>query len=161
MKNGGKPEYDQMVQFFKSATQPEEVIRALRSIGLSKDRDLIQSALEFAFSDNVRSQDMFYLIHACTSTVAGKELTWKFIKDKWEVLNSKLAGGNFLLGRIVAYATQSFNTVAKADDVSDFFKTRTLPSIERTISQSLESIRGNAQYLEKNLADATAWLKSN
>jgi len=161
VRNGGKAEYDEMVHFFKSATQPEEVIRALRSVGLSKDPQLIQSAIEFAFSDAVRTQDMFYLLHSCSSTVVGRELTWKHIKAHWETLLSKLSGGNFLLGRIVAYATQSFTGTAKADEVDEFFKTRTLPAIERTVSQSLESIRGNAQYLEKNLAETTAWLKQH
>jgi len=161
MRNGGQAEYDQMVHFFKEATQPEEVIRALRSIGLSKDAQLIQKALEFAFSESVRNQDMFYLLHACSSTSHGRELTWNHIKKNWPHLLEKASGGNFLLGRIVAYATQSFASREKAAEVEEFFKTNSNAAIERTISQSLESILGNAQYLSKNLHDVTAWLKQN
>jgi len=161
MRNGGQVEYDQMLNVFHKATQPEEVIRALRSVGLSNDPQLIQKALDFALTDAVRTQDIFYVFHSCASTVHGRDLTWAFVQKHWDQLTAKLSGGMALLGRIVAFATQSYASEAKAAEVEAFLKPRTTHAIERTISQSLESIHANASYLTKNLHDVTAWLKHN
>jgi len=162
MRNGGHTEFEQMVKFYKDeSAQPEEKIRALRAVGLTKDLQLIQKAIDFAMSEAVRSQDVHTLLGACASTAAGRDLTWNFLKKNWTPVLDKVAAGNFLLARIVSFVTQSFASSAKADEVEEFFKTHTLASIERTVSQSIESIRGNAQFLQNNLQETTAWLKQH
>jgi len=162
MRNGGQAEYDKMVQFYKHDTaQPEEKIRFLRTIGLSKDIELIKKAIDIAFSDAVRSQDVYILLHATATTSAGHDYTWNYIKSHWEAVLEKVGGGNFMLARVVANLTQTFNTKERAHEVEEFFKTRTLPAIERTVPQCLESIQANATFLQKNLQETTAWLKEH
>ena len=53
----------------------------------------IHRALWFAFSNEVRSQDMFYLIHACASTVQGRDLTWEHVKKNWYDFVTGAVGG--------------------------------------------------------------------
>jgi len=162
MRNGGQAEFDQMVKLFKDeSAQPEEKLRALRAIGLAKDEHLIKKALDYALSSDVRSQDVHTLMSACATTAHGRDLTWNYLKTHWTVVVDKVAAGNFLLARVVAYVTQSFSTTARADEVEEFFKTRTLAAIERTVSQCLESIRANAHFLQNNLQETTAWLKQH
>jgi len=40
-------------------------------------------------------------------------------------------------------------TDEKADEIEDFFQTRTKPSIERTLKQSIEQVRVNARWVSK------------
>jgi len=133
----------------------------LRSIGYSTKPELITKALEYSLTDAVRSQDLFFLIASTASTPQGQEITWKFLQNNWNKFLEAIGSSNFLLTRLVAYATQAFKTEEKAKEVEEFFKDRTGLAIERTIQQSLESIRANAASLAKNLADTTAWLKQN
>eukprot|EP01125_Pyxidicula_operculata_P001519 TRINITY_DN11382_c0_g1_i1.p1 TRINITY_DN11382_c0_g1~~TRINITY_DN11382_c0_g1_i1.p1 ORF type:complete len:861 (-),score=234.44 TRINITY_DN11382_c0_g1_i1:165-2747(-) len=161
MRNGGETEYNQMLEIYKTATQPEERIRALRSLGLATTPELINRALEFALSDDTRIQDIIYPFYSCSSTHAGREATWSFVKNNWDRIDKKLTGSNMLFSRIISYTTQDFSSEEKAKDVEEFFKTHHAASTERTIQQSLESIRTNAQYLNRNISDVQSWLEKN
>ena len=50
---------------------------------------------------------------------------------------------------LVQSTTQHFNTLDKATEVEEFFNTHPNPA-ERTIRQSIESIRLNAVWLERD-----------
>eukprot|EP01128_Nolandella_sp_AFSM9_P003354 TRINITY_DN1435_c0_g1_i1.p1 TRINITY_DN1435_c0_g1~~TRINITY_DN1435_c0_g1_i1.p1 ORF type:complete len:863 (-),score=234.42 TRINITY_DN1435_c0_g1_i1:89-2677(-) len=161
MRNGGKTEYDSMKKIYLAATQPENRIRALQCLGFSTQEVVILEALEYALSDEVRTQDMFYLIWTCASTSAGRVLAWNFVKTRWDDILAKLGGGMGLVGRIISFTTKDGNTTEWADDVEAFFETHHADSTERTIAQSLESIRANAAYLTRNLEDVSAFLTTN
>jgi len=158
--NGGEEEFNLMIKYFKESTQPEETIRTLRCIGYAKDEKLILKALEYLISGEVRTQDVFILANSCVSSANGRLLTWNFVKSNWEKLLSMLSGGNFLLTKFVSLA-DGFATEEKAKEVEEFFSKNSQPSIERTISQTLETIRANSSYLNNNLEPVTTWLKSH
>ena len=48
----------------------------------------------------MRSQDTVFVIGGVTGSVAGRELTWKFVKDRWQILHDRYKGG-FLLSRLI------------------------------------------------------------
>eukprot|EP01129_Flabellula_baltica_P009755 TRINITY_DN4040_c0_g1_i2.p1 TRINITY_DN4040_c0_g1~~TRINITY_DN4040_c0_g1_i2.p1 ORF type:complete len:857 (-),score=233.95 TRINITY_DN4040_c0_g1_i2:36-2606(-) len=159
MRNGGEEEYNKVVALYEAADQPEIRIKCLVGIGLSRDEELIARALEYAVSDKVRSQDLFYLLNACASTDKGRALTWNWVKENWTRLG-KILGGAFLLGRVVTYSTQDFTTRERAEEVRAFFADKMAPGIERTVEQSIESILSNASFIEREADNLKAWLSS-
>lgn len=48
----------------------------------------------------------------------------------------------------------------KACDVEEFFKSNPVPTAERVIRQSLEAIRTNTKWLERDHDAIKAWLKA-
>lgn len=68
--------------------------------------------------------------------------------------------GGFLLARLIKYLTENFATEAKALEIETFFKEHELPGTERTVSQSVESIRLNAAWLSRDLETITSYLTS-
>jgi puromycin-sensitive aminopeptidase len=161
MRVGGDEEFDAMVKTYKGATQPEMRIRALQCIGFSKKAHLIQKALDYSLTEDVRTQDTMYLFASSASTAQGRELSWKFVKSNWDTYVKKLEGGMGLLGHIVKHASGSGSTQAWLDDVETFFKSHSAAGIERTVQQVIESLRGNVAYLNRNKESVTAWLKQN
>jgi len=71
------------------------------------------------------------------------------------------SSGQFLLGRILKSATSAFASEAMAVEVEAFFKDKDTPGAERSISQALETIRLNAQWLERDRAAVKTWLGAN
>ena len=71
------------------------------------------------------------------------------------------SSGQFLLGRILKSATSAFASKAMAVEVEAFFKDKDTPGAERSISQALETIRLNAQWLERDRAAVKTWLGAN
>ena len=49
---------------------------------------------------DVRSQDTVFVISGVTGSVEGRELTWKFVQDRWTDLHDRYKGG-FLLARLI------------------------------------------------------------
>lgn len=66
-----------------------------------------------------------------------------------------------MLSRLIKYLTENFATEKKAQEVEQFFKEHSFPGTERTVGQSLETIRLSVDWLRRDLDSITAYLDSN
>jgi len=160
ISSGGEEEYNALVQYYENAEQPEMKIKALVCLCSTKSPDLIRRSLDYGLSDKVRSQDVMYVFGSTSSSLVGMNITWEYVKGNWEAIKTHL-GGSFLFGRIVSSSAKNFYTEDKAEEVEKFFKQRSVPGIERTIQQTLESIRSNASYLNRETGSLNQWLREN
>ncbi|KAK2165380.1 hypothetical protein LSH36_51g04005 [Paralvinella palmiformis] len=149
LKQGGEEEFGQMLKLLKTADLHEEKVRILRSLGTVQQESLIQKTLDFAMSDEVRSQDTVFVIAGVTGSKLGREMAWKFVKDNWKSLHERYRGG-FLLARLVKTTTENFVSEERAKDIEEFFGEHEAPSAERTIQQSLENISLNRNQLKRD-----------
>ena len=68
--------------------------------------------------------------------------------------------GGFLLPRLIKYLTENFATEEMAQDVEQFFKENSFPGTERTVGQSLETIRLNVDWLQRDVESIAKYLDS-
>lgn len=68
--------------------------------------------------------------------------------------------GGFLLARLVKYLTENFASEEKAQEVEKFFQENEFSGTERTVSQSVETIRLNAAWLQRDLPNITEYLNT-
>lgn len=71
-----------------------------------------------------------------------------------------LRQGGFLLARLVKYLTENFASDERALEVEKFFQDNEFPGTERTVSQSVETIRLNAAWLKRDLPNITEYLNT-
>eukprot|EP01121_Diplochlamys_sp_Union-15-3_P006327 TRINITY_DN1681_c0_g2_i1.p1 TRINITY_DN1681_c0_g2~~TRINITY_DN1681_c0_g2_i1.p1 ORF type:complete len:869 (-),score=193.44 TRINITY_DN1681_c0_g2_i1:446-3028(-) len=159
LRSGNQEDFDKIFKIFTTADLHEEKLRALRALGTSKNEAHIKRVLEMAFSGEVRDQDIMYIFFSTTGSSKGKQLTWDFVKNNWSKVQSKFGGGLFLFGRIIELVCGGFYSEEKATEIEQFFKDKDLTGGHRALSQSLEKIRANAKFLERNRSGLTAWLK--
>jgi len=157
--NGGEEEYNKLVSIYETEDKPEIKIKALSCLCLAQSPELIKRSLAYGFSDKVRSQDIMYVYSSTSTTPVGRDLTWAYVKENWEDIQKKLSG--MLIGRVITYSTSNFTTEEHYRDVESYFSNRTIPGIERTIQQSLETIRGNIIFLDRERELFSEWLESN
>ncbi|KAK3768872.1 hypothetical protein RRG08_021880 [Elysia crispata] len=148
LSNGDSTTYEKMLKLYDEADMQEERVRIGRALGSVQDRDLIQKVLFFALSDKVRAQDAVFVISGCTGSAEGRELAWKFFRENFHTLSDRYEGG-FLLSRLVQATTENFASEEMALEVEAYFKEHPLSAAERTIQQSIENIRLNAKWLER------------
>ncbi|RUS74701.1 hypothetical protein EGW08_017531, partial [Elysia chlorotica] len=148
LSNGDSQVYEKMLKLYDEADMQEERVRIGRALGSVEDKELIQKVLFFSLSEKVRAQDAVFFISGCTGSAVGRELAWKFFKENFLTLSDRYQGG-FLLSRLVQSTTEHFATEDMAAEVDEFFKEHPLPSAERTIQQSIENIKLNAKWLER------------
>lgn len=64
-----------------------------------------------------------------------------------------------MLTRLIKYLTENFATEERAVEVEEFFKKHHSPGAERTIQQSIETIRLNAAWLNRDLEAIREYLQ--
>src|SRR3989338_7701034 len=109
-------------------------------------------------SGKVRDQDFYVPIMGVASTAAGREICWDFVRNSWNDLKKKFGNTQFLLNRIISFAAADFTTVERAEEVEKFFADKDQTGIERTIKQTVETIRSHASFLTRARDDTAKWL---
>jgi puromycin-sensitive aminopeptidase len=155
-QGGGRDTYDTLWEQEKRATLQEEKIRLLSALTRFSHRDLLQETLERSLSADVRSQDTITVVTGVAANRHGRELAWEFVKGRWAEFDRRYGGGGFGLMRLVS-TCGSFTDEAKLADVEAFFRDHPAPAAERTIRQSLERIRLNIKWLDRNAQGLAAW----
>ncbi|KAL1129384.1 hypothetical protein AAG570_013911 [Ranatra chinensis] len=156
---GDENTYNTMLKLYRDETLQEEKDRICRALGAIGDTSILSKVLLFAMSDEVRSQDKVFVIISVAMTKVGRQLAWDFLKSNWDELLNRYEGG-FLLARLVKHTTENFASDDMATEIEEFFSTRDTSAAERTIQQSIESIRLNAAWLRRDRDHISQFLKS-
>ena len=114
--------------------------------------ELLAETLDRSLSDDVRAHDTIGLVHSVATNRFGLEQAWEFLKENWSEFDRRYGEGGFALMQLVSF-TSAFTTEEKREDVERFFRDHPAPAAERTIQQSLERIRINIAWLERNRDD--------
>ncbi|CAG9088213.1 unnamed protein product [Plutella xylostella] len=151
--------FQRFLQLYRAADLHEEKDRVSRALGAVKDPALLTKVLEFAISDEVRSQDTVFVIVSVALSRDGRDLAWQFFKEHWQEFMDRYQGG-FLLARLVKSTTENFASEAAAQEIEQFFAAHHSPGTERSVQQALETVRLNAAWLRRDLASTTAYLQA-
>lgn len=154
----GAEGYETVLRVYREAELHEEKNRCLRALGCSTDTDLLRRTLEFSLSDEVRGQDTPLCVAGVATNPLGRDLAWDFLREKWGEFDARYGQGGFIIARIVSITTEDFTTLDKAAEVEAFFESHPAPAATRTIRQSLERIRSNALWLERDGDAIAKWL---
>ncbi|NP_001268818.1 puromycin-sensitive aminopeptidase-like isoform X1 [Bombyx mori] len=156
---GGADErvFERFLQLYRAADLHEEKDRVSRALGAVRDPALLRRVLDFAISDEVRSQDTVFVIVSVAVSRNGRDLAWQFFKDHFQEFIERYQGG-FLLARLVKSTTENFASEAAAQEIEEFFSTHESPGAERSVQQALESVRLNAAWLRRDLASTATYL---
>jgi aminopeptidase N len=155
--NGDAAFYDQVLDRLKKASSPEELGQLRAVLENFDDPKLLNRTLQLSMTPEVRSQDMITVITSVMFNPAGAQLAWNFLREHWAEIGKKLGGYNGS-GRLVA-ATGSFCDPDLRAQVTEFFSAHPIPDAERTLQQSLETIRYCVDLKSQQSAPLAAWLE--
>ncbi|XP_056647683.1 puromycin-sensitive aminopeptidase [Diorhabda sublineata] len=158
LRAGGVEEFDVLLKLYRTSDLHEEKDRISRAFGATKDPILLRRVLEFAMSDEVRSQDTVFVIASVGLSSNGRDIAWQFFKDNWPKINDRVTGQ--LLTRLIKYLTENFASDEKASEVERFFTEHKAPGTERTVQQSIETIKLNAAWLNRDSAAIKTYLST-
>lgn len=159
LQSATKDVYEEMLNLYRATDLHEEKDRISRALGSINNVELLQQVIQFAMSDEVRAQDAVFVIASVSINPLGRDLSWTFFKENWKILLNQYQGG-FLLTRLVKHLTENFASEEKASEIENFFKTHDFPGTERTVQQSIETIKLNTAWLQRDLVQITEYLKN-
>ena len=154
---GDRAVYDQLWKLEKEAELQEEKMRLLMALARFEDQELLTETLERSLSSEVRLQDTISVVSSVAANPRGRRLAWDFLKSNWPEFDRRYGTGGFGLMRLVAMCG-SFTSQESLDDVETFFAEHPAPAADRTIRQSVERMRLNIKWLERNQDELAAWL---
>ncbi len=155
-QEGDAATYDMLWQHYLRADLQEEKLRFLRALTRFKQPELLRETLNRTLGPDVRIQDSVTIIGGVAANRIGRPIAWEFVKAKWDEIDRRYGSGGFGIMSLVGL-TGGFTSLARAADVEAFFAEHPAPSAARTIQQSLERIRLNAAWIDRNRAPLEAW----
>lgn len=149
LKNGGQHEYDQVLSYYSTASDNAEKKFVLTSIGTIPDRNLKQRTMEWTISGAIKLQDFFYPMMSVGSSRVGREVSWNFLQEHLNDIKAMIGKASpSLMDGVINCCCGGFCSQDKATEIEHFFKSNPLPSSARTITQLVENIRSNANFLD-------------
>jgi aminopeptidase N/puromycin-sensitive aminopeptidase len=88
---------------------------------------------------------------------ATREQTWAYIKSHWDTLHNLLTPE---LGGILVGSTSAFCSAEARDDVQSFFASHKVPSADRALKHSVESINGCIELRKLQEPNLDQWIAS-
>ncbi|KAJ2445667.1 Aminopeptidase 2 mitochondrial, partial [Coemansia sp. RSA 2337] len=162
IRNGGRDEYEKVKSYYLDSANPvDQQLAALSSLGFTTDPALVDELLEFALTDAVRNQDVHQAIVAINTHGANRERLWQWYQDKYDLLVARYRASMNYMGILVRLSIAEFVGDAKADEVERYFADKNTAKFQRVIDQSLEKIRSNTVWLNKDREDVEGWFASN
>ncbi|KAM4121389.1 hypothetical protein ACB094_01G001800 [Castanea mollissima] len=136
--------YESLLRVYRETDLSQEKTRVLSSLTSSPDPNIILEALNFLLSSEVRPQDA---VLGLSVSREGRETAWTWLKDNWEHI-SKIWGSGYLITRFVNSIVSPFASFEKAEEIEEFFASRTKSKISRTLKQSIERVHINANWVQ-------------
>jgi len=154
---GGTAHYGRYVERYHAATTPEERDRYLAAFGEFAAPSLTPTILALILSDAIRGQDIWKPLRGLLTNPATQGETWAFIRTNWPALRQK--GGSVGAQRIIG-GTKALWSAEWLDEVTSFFSdpANRVASAERTLTQTIETIRLGLACRQTQQARLSAWL---
>ncbi|KAK6334137.1 Aminopeptidase 2 mitochondrial [Orbilia brochopaga] len=160
LKNGGRKEWEVILNAYHTGANSDERNTALRALGRSKDPQCIKDTLALALSSDVKEQDIYLPLAGLRGHSEGITALWSWAKESWDVLEKKLPPGLGMLGSIVQIVTSSFTSEEHIKDVRKFFDERSTKGFDKGLAQALDAVTAKAKWLERDRGDVKAWLQA-
>lgn len=156
LKNGGAKEYEDLLSYFRDASDDAERRQVFSSIGHTPDPKLKKAAMDWALSGEVKTQDIIWPLGSVGhSNKEGQEISWQFYKENFDRLKGIFEKASpTLMSHVIVMCAGGFCSSEKADEIEKFFVDHPLPSCTRKISQVVENMRANAKLLDMMKASA-------
>ncbi|KAJ2813035.1 Aminopeptidase 2 mitochondrial, partial [Coemansia furcata] len=162
IRNGGRDEFEKVKSYYLDSANPvDQQLAALSSLGFTTDPALVDELLEFALTDAVRNQDVHQAIVAINTHGDNRERLWQWYQDKYELLVGRYRASMNYMGILVRLSIAEFVGDAKAEEVERYFADKNTAKFQRVLDQSLEKIRSNTVWLNKDREDVEGWFASN
>ncbi|KAJ3692007.1 hypothetical protein LUZ60_012357 [Juncus effusus] len=149
-QSGNKSGFESLLKIYRESDLSQEKVRVLSALATCPDPSVVVEVLNFLLTPEVRNQDVVNGLGGISFESC--DVAWTWLKENWEYI-AKTYGSGFLITRFISYIVSLFSSDEKANEVEEFFASRTKPFIARTIKQSVEKIRINANWARNIKSD--------
>src|SRR5262245_10983054 len=157
--NGDVALFDAYLKTAKDAKSPDERYRYLYALTAFRNPALVQRALEYTLSPELRSQDAALYLGRFFLNDAARDRAWTFVKQRWTELAPKVT---ISLGDVsLVNSLSSFCSAETRDDIKAFFASHPPPAAGRTLQQTIERINLCVDMKQRQQPILSSWLSEH
>lgn len=154
-KSGDAALYNDMKSAMAKASTPDVYYRYMNALTEFTDPALVTRTLDWATSQDVRTQDMPVVFLQLLTNPAAQRSTWDYVRSHWDQVSERASYWGMPL---MIRGAGAFCDPEMRKQLSDFFTQHKVPQAERTLQQTLEQIDGCMQFKAAQQANLAAWL---
>jgi aminopeptidase N len=149
--------YDRYMAAMKAAeSTPEEYYRFFNALAAFSAPDVRSRTLQYALSDDVRSQDAPQLLAQLLGSQASQDEAWEYVKKDWATIAAKFGAFQGIPG--IVNGLSGYCTADKANEIKQFFTDHPVPEAARSLQLSLERINSCIALKDRQSAAFNKWL---
>lgn len=161
VREGGKSAYEAILGEYTSTTSIDGKETCLLALGKVQTTDLVNSFLDFQFSDKVALQDVHTGSVSLAANSKVRNALWQYIKENWDTVSKKLSASPVVMDRYLKTCLSKFASHEVEQDIAAFFKDKDTKGYDRGLVQVSDSVQANANYKERDEALVLEWLKAH
>ncbi|KAF9559182.1 hypothetical protein EC968_006723 [Mortierella alpina] len=161
LTNGGEEEFRHVLKYFQTAPKQDQQVLALLALGFVQQPELIEKVQNMAISDEVRPQDIHYVLAGLSANPKARLLTWQFVKKNWALLSERYKSSMGLLGACVKYPLGQCSDAELVKDVTEFFADKDTKDFQRALDQAIEGLNVNSAWVSREEEGLAEWLNAN
>lgn len=152
--SGNSALHKEFFGLFKQAGTPQEEKHFLDGLASFRNAELLKETLSLALNpEKIRTQDAPFTVAAVMRNDAGTELAWEFVKNNWAKMRELYPEpGLVRMCSAICYLDEE----KWEKDAKEFFATHEVPTGKKQIEQTLEQLRINVLYRNRELEALSA-----
>jgi len=148
---GGAETFGILESRYRKEAVVEDKLRFLRSLGLFRDRKLLERALAFTLSKDVKYQDALSIPANVASNPFTGDLLWEWTQDNWKLFMARYPAGTHMMRGFVSFLSAQRTAKARREIAVFFGKKPNLRSdFAPELKRTLERIETNIKFMKGN-----------
>ncbi|XP_054974057.1 thyrotropin-releasing hormone-degrading ectoenzyme isoform X2 [Sorex araneus] len=144
---------------FHSTTAVSEKKILLEALTCSDDRNLLNRLLNLSLnSEVVLDQDAIDVIIHVARNPHGRDLAWKFFREKWKILNTRYGEALFMNSKLISGVTEFLNTEGELKELKNFMKNYDGVAAA-SFSRAVETVEANVRWKMLYQDELFQWLE--
>ncbi len=153
-ENGDAALFDKLQHVYETSHDPDLQEGALYLLVQFKDPALLNRALEYAVSNNVRNQDSAIMLAFALEIPENRDQAWHFIKTHWDQVHAQFTVSS---GSYVVAATGYFCSDGARQDVQSFFADHPVAAADVALKHALEQIGECVEFRKLQGPNLVSW----
>lgn len=153
--------FETILNELKNPSTVDSAEISIRAIGRSKDMTYINRALDLFFSGLIPAQDLSSLLSSVSINPYGRWRVYEFVKENWAEIYKKYGSNYSTFSYMLRAVLVRFSSHSAYDDVTQFFADKDTKSFDRVVEQSLDVIKTQAQWVDRDAGVIESWLKDH
>ena len=158
---GGEAEYQAVKDEYVQTTSVDGKEICLSAMGRTKKHELATDLLNFVTSESVPPQDAHSVANSLAINNDGRGVFWEYTKENWQRIYGRLSVSQVVLNRWVKLGLSQFSDFGIEEEIQKFFKDKDTKAYERSIVVVSDTIKGNANYKQRDEQVVLEWLKAH